>query len=84
MRRLRMEITVAALHALAILAVLHCAACHAAPVSGEPGSVTPIRVAHLGAEGGDAEGFEALRRDFGRRNPGYDVEWRDTLDGLPN
>ena len=78
-----MEITVSALRALAILALLHCAACHSAPVRGtDPVAAAPIRVAHLGAEGGDAEGFEALRRDFERRNPGYDVEWRDALDGL--
>ncbi|MEE2938992.1 MAG: hypothetical protein VX460_01275 [Planctomycetota bacterium] len=77
-----MEITVSALHVLAILTALHCAACHAAPVDTDPRSATPIRVAHLGAGGGDAEGFEALRRDFKRRNPGYDVEWHDALDGL--
>ena len=78
-----MEITVSALRALAILALLHCAACHSAPVRGsDPVAAAPIRVAHLGAEGGDAEGFEALRRDFERRNPGYDVEWRDALDGF--
>ena len=78
-----MEITVSALRALAILALPHCAACHSAPVRGtDPVAAAPIRVAHLGAEGGDAEGFEALRRDFERRNPGYDVEWRDALDGL--
>lgn len=44
-------------------------------------STSPIRVAHLGAEGGDAAGFDALRADFARRNPGYDVEWRDDADG---
>ena len=78
-----MEITVSVLRALAILALLHCAACHSAPVRGsDPVAAAPIRVAHLGAEGGDAEGFEALRRDFERRNPGYDVEWRDALDGF--
>jgi len=36
---------------------------------------TPIRVAHLGRDGGDPEAFARLRGDFARRNPGYDVEW---------
>jgi len=48
----------------------------------DPVAAAPIRVAHLGAEGGDAEGFEALRRDFERRNPGYHIEWLDALDGF--
>ena len=78
-----MEITVSALRALAILA-----ASIAPPATPHPCgaaiavAAAPIRVAHLGTEGGDAEGFEALRRDFERRNPGYDVEWRDALDGF--
>ncbi|MEM6672231.1 MAG: hypothetical protein AAF726_05270 [Planctomycetota bacterium] len=42
---------------------------------------TPIRVAHLGRAGGDAEGVAALRADFARRNPGYDLEWRQDLGG---
>lgn len=33
-----------------------------------------IRIAHLGRDGGDAEGFAELRALFRERNPGYDVE----------
>ncbi|MEM9382636.1 MAG: hypothetical protein AAGB93_21970 [Planctomycetota bacterium] len=42
---------------------------------------TPIRVAHLGRPGGDADGVAALRADFARRNPGYDLDWREDLSG---
>lgn len=80
-----MEPTVAAGHGIAMAAVLACAASCGAPGAGATANVapevTPIRVAHLGREGGDDEGFRRLREDFERRNPGYGLLWREDLDG---
>ena len=45
-------------------------------------SVPAIHVAHLGRAGGDAGGFEELRRAFVESNPGYDVAWHPALDLL--
>lgn len=73
----RMGTTVAAGTILATAALVawttSCSASEAEPADAEHS--TPIRVAHLGREGGDAGAFEQLREDFARRNPGYDVEW---------
>lgn len=63
---------------LALLAMPACSPDDAAA------SKTPsaIRVAHLGREGGDAGGFDALRTAFRAANPGYDVEWHAAADSI--
>lgn len=72
-----MQDTVSAGRYFATAALLAGAASCTASVDepAEEGAATPIRVAHLGQDGGDAAGFDRLREDFARRNPGYDVEW---------
>lgn len=45
-----------------------------------------LRVAHLGAPGGDAEGFAAIAAAFAERNPGYRLRWlggRRSVDAAP-
>lgn len=58
-----------------LLALSACSSHPAAPASA-------IRVAHLGAEGGDGAGLEALRASFAAANPGYDVAWTEDLAAL--
>lgn len=63
---------------LLLLCVLP-AACAGAPPADDAAT---IRFAHLGREGGDAPGFEALKRGFETRNPGYEVEWHEQCPRL--
>ncbi|MDG1049144.1 MAG: hypothetical protein P8M11_00595 [Planctomycetota bacterium] len=68
----------AALLALAPLLAMSACSATAARSEGAPG----IRVAHLGADGGDPGGFAALRTSFAAANPGYDVQWTEDLTAL--
>ena len=42
-----------------------------------------VRIAHLGRAGGDARAFDALRSEFARRNPGYEMALRAGCLGVP-
>ena len=66
---------------LALAPLLAMSACSTTAAHSEGASA--IRVAHLGADGGDQEGFAALRTSFAAANPGYDVQWTEDLAALP-
>ncbi|MDP6538761.1 MAG: hypothetical protein QF903_09415 [Planctomycetota bacterium] len=75
---------------LALLLPITMAACNGirsgeAPDAGaivRAGFAPSVRIARLGAAGGDPEGLAGLRAAFVERNPGYDVEWAQSLDDL--
>ena len=66
----------------ALASLLALTACSSNPAAGDPRAGSAVRVAHLGASGGDVEGLGALRDAFASANPGYDVEWAEDLASL--
>lgn len=61
---------------LALAAALFALSSCASSMAGADEAATPIRVAHLAQEGGDAGALKTLSADFERRNPGYELDWR--------
>jgi hypothetical protein len=53
-----------------------------APAGDPAGDPSSIRFAHLGREGGDRCGFEALRRGFESGNPGYTMSWLERFEQI--